>query len=779
MRNFQSDYLFEKDIPVHQSDFNNMILVNPLINKSTEGDSVELYIKTILPDEYLVQDTRLEVFARLNDTLSVRKTFSFKKSLNGSMRFFVPSSLSCPFIDIRLVLSGEAVISEQRLSIPLKSGLNLQFFPESGKMVEGINTVIAFKASENKGQPTEFEADINDEGNNMITHISGDQSGVGRFEFTPEHNHSYKAVVNLSGTKYSFNLPVVEPKGYVLNFNCNSGDIIIKNNRNNVKGRHYLIISARGVVYKSIETWLDSKPVKIHLPLEIFPKGIVQITLFDSLFRPLAERLVFNNRSGRKMLINIEPDKKVYQQREKVNLTLRVTDSAGNPVRSSLALAVVDASKSDSTIYSPDIESYLYLTSELKGTIDFRLLNLPDTTSDGNAKRDLLMMTQGWRNYLWNSIRYTNTLKILYPIEHGFYIEGSVYNFNKRRSCNGYKITYFDFESGFNGVTSIDESNKFKINIPLFYNSHLYFIQNNNKDRIKNLGFILDTFPIPVISYRNNELPFLSYKSGSLKALDKKFSDIESTIEQDHKYINLPEVKVIARADRSGYLTPDITLDLDKKDPTGKKYYSLFQLIYEEFGEKAFTATGFNTKGKMYTPILVVDGAPLTASQCPPCYDFAAYRWATSIPVNEIYDVKFYEAQSNYSQWLTPFPPLSKMKRGLYFVLPDPKIYLPVVSIKTYSNSYRGNPRGAILFPFQGFYLAREFYQPDYENKDIQTPDNRITIYWNPEVQTDSTGMAKVSFYNSDLKGKALIRISGVSYYLEDASTSCTSYLSY
>jgi len=43
---------------------------------------------------------------------------------------------------------------------------------------------------------------------------------------------------------------------------------------------------------------------------------------------------------------------------------------------------------------------------------------------------------------------------------------------------------------------------------------------------------------------------------------------------------------------------------------------------------------------------------------------------------------------------------------------------LPVVSFTTYSHSYRGNPRGAIMFPFQGIYQAREFYKPDYENND-------------------------------------------------------------
>jgi hypothetical protein len=780
MRNFQSEYLFVKDISVHQSNFSNLILVNPVIKKSIEGDSVELHIKTILPDEYNAQDKKLEVLARLNDTLSVRKTFPVKKYLNVSMGFFVPSSLSCPFVDVRLVLSGKTVISEQRLSIPLKSGINLQFFPESGKMVDGIKTVIAYKAVDNKGNPSEFNADIIDENNNTIKHISGHYSGVGKFEFTPEYNRTYNALVNLSGTKYSFNMPGVEPKGYVLNFKSDSNDILITNNQDNVKSRHFLLFSVRGAVYASIETRLDDKPLKIHLPLKMYPKGIVQITLFDSLFRPLAERLVFNNRSDQKMYINVEPDKKEYRQREKVNLTLKVTDAAGNPVRSSLSLAAVDVSKSDSAMISPDIESYLYLTSELKGGIDFKLLNLSDTTSDGETKRDLVMMTQGWRNYLWNSIRYTKTLKVLYPIEKGFCINGSVFNFSNHRSFSGYKLSYFDFKSGFNGIAKVDESNGFKIEIPFHYNSHVYFIQNkNNKDRIENLGFILDTFQLPVISYRKNELPFISYKAGYIKALDNKFSEIDSANRLDIKYIKIPEVTIKAKSDRTGYSAPDITINLDKKDPTGKKYNSLFQMIYEEFGEKAFTAKGFNAKGNIYNPILVVDGSPMTTAYCPPCYDPDHYEWAASIPVNDISNVKFYEAGSNLSKWLTPPPPPGAPDPRKMFLPLVGLDALPVVSFTTYSHSYRGNPKGAIMFPFQGIYQAKEFYKPDYENNNSKIPDNRTTIYWNPEIKTDSTGKAQVSFYNSDLKGEALIRISGISYSLKDASTAVSHYLSH
>jgi hypothetical protein len=790
MRNFQEEYLFEKEITVHESDFTNIISVNPVIRRSMMGDSVELHIRTILPDEYLVQNNRLEVIARLNDTLSVRKTFNIIKSINESMGFFVPYSLSCPYVDVRLLLSGNTIIREQRLSVQLKPGINLQFFPESGKMVDRVNTVIAFKATDDRGYPAKFDADIIDEYNDRIKHISGDDSGVGKFEFTPEYNHIYRAQVNLQGSKYFFNLPRVEPEGYVLNFDAGSSDILVKNYPEHLTGRHYLLFSVRGVVYAAIEAMLDNNPLKIHLPLKMYPKGIVQVTLYDSLFRPLAERLVFNNRSDRKMFIKVVTDKKVYGPREKVNLILSVADAWGNPVSSSLALSVVDASKSDSVTNSADIETYLYLTSELKGGIDYRSLNLSDTTSPGNSKRDLIMMTQGWRNYLWNSIRYTNTYRVLFPIEKGFCISGSVYNLNSQKSCSGYKLSYLDFKSGFNGTTEVDENNRFKIDIPFHFNSHDYFIQNkNNKDRVGNFGFVLDTFPLPVITYRKNELAFISYKAGYIKAMERKFTEIDSTDRLIIKYIKIPEVKITAKSDRSGYSSPDKIINLDKKDPTGKKYLSLFQMIYNEFGEKAFTATGYPAHGEIYNPILVVNGEPMTASECPPCYDYYAYAWAATIPVNEVSNVKFYEAGSKYSQWLTPSPAPptqgnTKWKTdvlggGLYMLPWDRKIYLPVVSLKTSSKSYRGNPKGAILFPYQGIYMAREFYQPDYENKIIHSPDIRTTIYWNPEIQTDSTGTAKVSFYNSDLQGKALIRISGVSFSFKDATTSSALYFSH
>lgn len=759
MRNFQDEYLFEKAIPVYKSNINNLIVVNPVINKSNEGDSVSLYLHALLSSRYKPFEKHLDLFVRLNDSMSIRKSFSFKGDFNGSMGFFVPASLSCYFADLKITLSDTSIISEQRLSVPLNSGINIQFFPESGKMVAGIKTVIAYKAVDAKGNPVEFDADIVDQFKKTVIHISADKTGVGKFDFTPQFGRTYKAIVPLYGNRYVFNLPITEPMGYVLTFNSDSSLIYIKNNLTFNKGKYYILISVKGTVYTSVEATLKTPTIKLHLPFETYPKGIIQITLFDSLFRPLAERLVFNNHADQKMLIHVETDKKGYKQREKVNLTVKVTDAQGNPVESTLSMSVIDDSKTDSLLYSSDIESYFYLASELKGEIDYTLFNLADTTPSGNRNIDLVMMTQGWRNYLWNSIRYNYSLGDICPLEKGFYIDGTILNYNYRRQSSDYKLIFFDNKTGFHNIINVEERGKFKIDIPFFYGIHSLIIQNRNKkDIVEDLRFTLDTLPVPEISYRNNELPYILYKPGYLKAINEKFAEKDSANQSNIKYIMIPEVIIKARS-RPWYSKPDIAINLEKIDPTGKKYSSLFQMISGEFGEKAFTDPSGRRPS---SPIFVRNDMPYIPGDL-------NYSWVLrSSPVNEISNVKFYEAGSKLSQFYGPtYAPDGSM------------IWHPVVSFTTYSNSYRGNPKGAIVLQFQGIYRAREFYKPNYENNKNNKVDNRTTIYWNPEVKTDSTGKAHVAFYNSDLIGKALIRISGVSFKLKDAATEVSHYTSH
>ncbi|MCD8167547.1 MAG: hypothetical protein LUE93_16505 [Bacteroides sp.] len=65
-----------------------------------------------------------------------------------------------------------------------------------------------------------------------------------------------------------------------------------------------------------------------------------------------------------------------------------------------------------------------------------------------------------------------------------------------------------------------------------------------------------------------------------------------------------------------------------------------------------------------------------------------------------------------------------------------------------------------------GYQQAVEFYSPVYatrEEKNSSGPDLRSTIYWNPNVQVDRSGIAEVSFYAADPSTHYGIVLEGVS----------------
>ena len=65
-----------------------------------------------------------------------------------------------------------------------------------------------------------------------------------------------------------------------------------------------------------------------------------------------------------------------------------------------------------------------------------------------------------------------------------------------------------------------------------------------------------------------------------------------------------------------------------------------------------------------------------------------------------------------------------------------------------------------------GYQLPVEFYSPNYDTPEKRAdlkPDLRTTIYWKPNVLTDSEGNAKLDFYTADDPATYSVIIDGVS----------------
>jgi hypothetical protein len=136
------------------------------------------------------------------------------------------------------------------------------------------------------------------------------------------------------------------------------------------------------------------------MPLKDFPQGICEATLFDENLRPVAERL-FYVRPKKKLNITTEFSKKTYKTREKVILKIKTTDEDGNPVQAHLGASVYDRAYKN-TNDGKNILTHYHLTTQLKGAVYNPDYYFDGANENSGEALDLLLLTQGWRRYIWN-----------------------------------------------------------------------------------------------------------------------------------------------------------------------------------------------------------------------------------------------------------------------------------------------------------------------------------------------------------------------------------------
>jgi hypothetical protein len=90
-----------------------------------------------------------------------------------------------------------------------------------------------------------------------------------------------------------------------------------------------------------------------------------------------------------------------------------------------------------------------------------------------------------------------------------------------------------------------------------------------------------------------------------------------------------------------------------------------------------------------------------------------------------------------------------------------------IISYKTYEGDLAGyelDPN-AIVVEYDGLQRQREFYSPVYntpEQTKSRIPDYRNLLVWVPEIKSETGTEKKIVFYSSDLSGKFVISIQGI-----------------
>jgi hypothetical protein len=89
-----------------------------------------------------------------------------------------------------------------------------------------------------------------------------------------------------------------------------------------------------------------------------------------------------------------------------------------------------------------------------------------------------------------------------------------------------------------------------------------------------------------------------------------------------------------------------------------------------------------------------------------------------------------------------------------------------IVSYKTYTGDLAGfqlDP-ASLVVEYEGLQLKRQFYSPVYDKTNTRNrlPDFRNVLYWSPDVVTDDSGKAQLTFYSSEVPGTYAVVLYGI-----------------
>lgn len=587
---------------------------------------------------------------------------------------------------------------------PKDSAFRFEMYPEGGNLVSGILSKLAFKATDGKSNPALVEGTLFQDGEPLST-IKSTHDGMGAILFTPHQGKNYR--IELKNGK-SYPLPDINSEGLVLRLSKQDKkqlNFVVSKSSGLPNQQIYLMGQMRGMVCCIAEGELKDN-LKITIPLSNFLyQGIVEFTLFDEAMQPVAERLVYVH-PEKKLTITAELEKKSYTIREKAMMKIKVTDENGNPARTNLGVSIYDQAYNNPA--DPvNLLVCCYLTSQIRGKICNPAFYFDETNKGRTEAMELLLLTQGWRRYVWNTTGSAYTGQLFLSDE----INGTQ-TIKSKKGQQGQDTEQLIQISGAKG------------------NSLFIWADSTG-------NFTVDTKMMNELRGEYVYLkPMLSGEFKPALKLVDYFSEIDSVKRNRQRYypiidlsdyrkeiiLNLPVV-----SNDSIILLNEVTVTGKGRKPFRDKFIGKLDSLAQinlgpwvcKHGWLENYKEGYtHHHNPSYCPNVVDDGEPRTAPVIGKQYTIMKAEY---FPCNA------------KGEWC--FKPLDRR----------------IVTYQGANYSEEELLRMNNLWRTKGYYPSREFYQPDEMDIQSSIPDARNTLLWAPSIVTDEKGEATVSFYCSDI----------------------------
>lgn len=754
MQNFGDDLMFNKDIVIGDArTFTNVVAnANFKFEPDSKVKTSITYLNLADKNPMAGKSVKYTLVSK-GITLSSGKTvtdgegkITFEKNLKSQY-------VNDAYLETEIFMDKDNSV-KRRFSVVNSVGkVDVQFFPEGGRLVNGIRSKVGFKALLSTGYGANITGSVVDQNNQTVAEFESSHAGMGVFPLQPLTGNKYTAIVkDASGKETRYPMQVADNDGYVLTINNTRADsvaILISASKLFVGKAAALIMQQNNVVKYAVKAKIDQPYVKMNVAKNLFNTGILQVTLLSAESAPVAERLVFINRNDL-LKMSITSNKAVYSRREKVQMQLALNDADDNPIEGNLSIAVTDANKVK--INEDDqvtILSNLLLTSDLKGYIEKPNYYFNPTNSDRAQYLDYLLLTQGWRRFKWADVKAGKVGDITYQSQKSIGVSGTVTTIGNKPIANAKLALYGSTPQGPLLVDTVtDDKGNFVIDGFNFTNDVKFVVRAKNakgKDRVR---IALNRVPSP---------KYNSYKLGNEDASSNNF--IDYLMNTQKRFDQFPEgtpgkttmLKEVVIKDKKTGVNNSVkgskALGLSGADAVLSKermanYSNLLQAFYGVAGIEVKNDMVYRigrvssiTRPGGVPMTVMVDGMtidPGTLKDISPL-DVEGVELFTSGASTVIY--------GDAGVW--GVVQITMKKGGDMYKLPI--TYLDRILVK-------------------GYTPQRDFYSPAYDqpnDRDAEA-DLRSTIYWQPNVVTSVDGKASVSYFTADEPGTYHVIVEGL-----------------
>jgi hypothetical protein len=634
----------------------------------------------------------------------------------------------------------------------------LTLFPEGGDLIENIEGRVAFKTNDQEGKPFAVSGTIQDgQGQNMGS-FSSTHNGMGYFNISVVAGQKYIALwKDPGGGQHETLVPNSKRQGIALKVTTVNGRLsfTVVRPENAEEALKELVVIAQmqqQTVYAAKVNLKAKNRVSAPIPTDSLPDGIMQITVFNKMQLPVAERIVFINNNANSFITDLHVVERNAKPRGKNILQVDV----GGYFKSNLSIAITDAALNVKEEEGETIFSQLLLTGDLKGYVynpGYYFTSDEDTLKQ---QLDLVMMTNGWRRFNWQRMLANEWPVIKIPTDNYLSIQGNIF---------GLSATQLSDKTITGIIQASENSGKSVISIPVnkdgsFKQAGIYFFDtvkiyyqlNNDKNKtlLSSAGFsfnngLLPAPPVALQEFTESYFPTLPAPNIVLKSVQQH--DLLLLSQSKHQKIKVLENVTVTGKQKS------VEEKLDKEYVSGLFAGSnarVFATEDDPFAKSAMSILDY-LRGKVAGLQISTDG--------PEGGSISRRGSNTDVFLNEMNaDISLLQS--------TPMSDVAMIK-----VFDPPFLGAAgggaggAVAVYTKKGS-RGNAnvKGLSSAILHGYSAIKEFYMPDYENTNaVEMSDYRSTLYWNPFLLMDAKNKRVIiPFYNNDSGKKFRVIIEGI-----------------